>query len=77
MVLFTAIWIVFLVINILKFALTQVTICGFCAALLGFNIYSYYKCSKIQKDNVNRLLSQYGANAAAKFMRGSIIAGFN
>jgi hypothetical protein len=71
------IWCALLIINILKFLLTQIAICGFCAALLGFNIYSYYKCSKVQKDNVKRLLSQYGANAAERFMRGSIIAGFN
>ena len=77
LILFSLIWIALLVINILKFALTQVTICAFAAALLCFNVYSYYKCSKVQKENVTRLLSQYGANAAAKFMRGSIIAGFN
>ena len=77
LILFSLIWIVLLVINILKFLLTQITICAFCAALLGFNLNSYYKCSKVQRDNVNRLLSQYGANAAARFMRGSIIAGFN
>ena len=75
--LFTLIWAALLVINILKFALTQITICAFCLALLGFNLYSYYKCSKVQKDNVKRLLSQYGANAAERFMRGSIIAGFS
>lgn len=77
LILFTLIWIILLVINILKLLLTQIIICAFCAALLGFNLNSYYKCSKVQRDNVNRLLSQYGANAAARFMRGSIIAGFN
>jgi len=77
LILFALIWVILLVINILKFLLTQITICAFCAALLAFNLNSYYKCSKVQRDNVNRLLSQYGANAAARFMRGSIIAGFN
>ena len=62
--LFTLIWSALLVINILKFALTQIAICAFCTSLLGFNVYSYYKCSKVQKENVKRLLSQYGANAA-------------
>ena len=73
---FDLIWLALVVINVLKINITQITITVFCAVLLCFNTYSYYKCSKIQKDNVTRLLSQYGAEAAGKFMRGSIIAGF-
>jgi len=30
----------------------------------------------VQSENVQKLISQYGAQAAAKFMGGSIIAGF-
>jgi hypothetical protein len=76
LVLFSLIWILLSVINILKIDLTQITICLFCTALLVFNLYSYYKCSKIQSENVQRLMTQYGASAAQKFMGGSIIAGF-
>jgi hypothetical protein len=63
-------------INILKLDLTNITISGFCACLLIFNLYSYYKCSKVQSENVNKLISQVGAQAAARFMQGTIIAGF-
>lgn len=65
------------VFNILKIDFTQITICGFCTALLAFNLYSYYKCSKVQSENVQKLIGQYGAQAAQKFMGGSIIAGFS
>jgi hypothetical protein len=65
------------VVNVLKVDITQVTICVFSTALLGFNLYSYYKCSKVQHENVQRLMTQYGAEAAQKFIGGSIIAGFS
>jgi hypothetical protein len=74
--LFTLVWVLLSVINILKIDLTQITICLFCTALLAFNLYSYYKCSKVQSENVQRLMTQYGVQAAQKFMGGSIIAGF-
>ena len=76
LILFSLIWIGLSVINILKINLTHMTICIFCTVLLIFNVYSYYRCSKVQKDNVTRLLSQYGAEAAARYMRGSIISEF-
>ena len=37
---------------------------------------SYYKCSKVQSENVQKLMNQYGAQAAGKFMGGSIVAAF-
>jgi hypothetical protein len=74
--LFSLIWILLSVINVLKIDLTQITICFFCTALLLFNLYSYYKCSKVQSENVQKLIGQYGSEAAQKFMKGSIIAGF-
>jgi hypothetical protein len=76
LVLFSLIWVLFSVINILKLDLTQITICIFCTTLLIFNLYSYYRCSKVQSENVNKLFTQYGAQAAAKFMGGSIISKF-
>jgi uncharacterized membrane protein YjdF len=76
MVLFVLIWIVLSVINTFKFDITQMTICIYCTVLLIFNLWSYYKCSKIQKENVNKLISEYGATAAQKYMGGSIISGF-
>jgi hypothetical protein len=74
--LFSLIWVLLLVVNVLKLDATQSAICCYCAVLLIFNLYSYYKCSKVQSENVNKLISQYGAAAAAKFMGGSIIAGY-
>lgn len=76
LILFSIIWIALSVINVLKINLTHITICVFCAVLLIFNTYSYYRCSKVQKENVTRLLGQYGAEAAGRFMRGSIISEF-
>jgi hypothetical protein len=76
LIIFSLIWVALVIINLLKLDITQITITVFCLVLLGFNLYSYYRCSKVQRENVNRLLSQYGADAAGKFMRGSIIAGF-
>jgi hypothetical protein len=64
------------VINVLKINLTHITICLFCTVLLFFNLYSYYRCSKVQKDNIQKLLTQYGSEAAARYLRGSIIAEF-
>ena len=74
--LFSLVWVLLTFINVLKLDITNITISGFCAVLLIFNLYSYYKCSKIQSENVNKLISQYGMEAAAKFMQGSIVAGF-
>lgn len=74
--LFCLIWVFLSVINVLKINLTHITICLFCMVLLVFNTYSYYKCSKVQSENVQRLMNQYGAQAAGRFMGGSIIAGF-
>ena len=76
MYLFTLIWVLLTVINVLKINITQVTVCVFVAVLLFYNLYSYYKCSKVQSENVEKLLGEYGSAAAAKFMGGSIIAGF-
>lgn len=42
--------------------------------MLGFNLFSYYKCSKAQSENIKKLAFQYGAGMAAKFMTGSIVA---
>lgn len=48
MYLFTLIWAVLLVINVLKLDIQNVTICVFCVATLGFNLYSFFKCSRVQ-----------------------------
>jgi hypothetical protein len=44
--------------------------------MLGFNLYSYYRCSKAQSENIKKLAFQYGAGMAAKFMYGSIVANY-
>jgi hypothetical protein len=44
--------------------------------MIGFNLYSYYRCSKAQSDNIKKLAYQYGTNAIGKFMTGSIIANY-
>lgn len=72
--LFTLVWIILSVVNVISLNITNVVICLFCLAMVGFNLYSYYKCSKAQADNVQKLALQYGAGMAAKFMAGSIIA---
>ena len=54
----------------------NVTVCGFCAVLLGFNLYWFYKCSKVQKQNVQRLAAQYGRDMMTRFFQGSIVANF-
>lgn len=51
-------------------------ICSFCLAMTGFNLYSYYRCSKAQSENIKKLAMQYGAGMAAKFMYGSIVANY-
>lgn len=56
MYLFTLIWVLLTVINVLKINITQVTVCVFVAILLFYNLYSYYKCSKVQSENVEKLL---------------------
>lgn len=77
MAIFGLIWVVLSVINVLKLDITQITICLYCFALLFFNMYSYYKCSKVQKENVNKMMNQYGGQAAARLMMGgSIISAF-
>lgn len=76
LVLFSVIWVLLTFVNILKLDITQVTFCVFCGVMIIFNLYSYYKCSKVQDENVKKLVGQYGAQVAGKFMGGSIIANF-
>lgn len=74
--LFSLIWIALTVINVLKLDITQIVMCVFCGGLIVFNLVSYYKCSKAQEENVQKLAYQYGADVAGKFMTGSIIANY-
>jgi hypothetical protein len=62
------------VINVFRLNITHISICGFCAAMLIFNLYSYYRCSKVQSENIKKLAYQYGADVAGKFMHGAIVA---
>lgn len=73
---FGLIWVVLSVINVLKLDITQTTICIYCLALLFFNGYSYYRCSKVQKDNLEMMKQQYGAQIADNLLRGSFISAF-
>jgi len=44
--------------------------------MLIFNLYSYYRCSKVQSENVKKLMYQYGTDVASQFMKGAIVAKF-
>lgn len=46
--LFTLIWLLLTMANILTLSITNLVITGFCLVMMGFNLYSYYKCSKVQ-----------------------------
>lgn len=74
--LFTLVWLVLSVANAISLNITNFVIALFCLAMIAFNLYSYYKCSKVQSENVKKLAFQYGAGMAAKFMTGSIIANY-
>ncbi len=74
--LFTLIWLALVVINVFRLNVTHISITGFCAVMLGFNLYSYYKCSKVQSENVKKLMYQYGADVTSQFMQGAIVAKF-
>jgi hypothetical protein len=50
------IWLVFLFFNIL--ALTNLMIILIPVSLLGCNLYSFYKCSKVQQDNVKNFVNK-------------------
>lgn len=74
--LFCLVWILLCVANILSINITNLIICIFCLAMLAFNLYSYYRCSKAQSENIKKLAVQYGVGMAAKFMTGSIIGNY-
>lgn len=74
--LFSLIWFLFVIANVISLGITNVMICSFCLAMTGFNLYSYYRCSKAQSENIKKLAMQYGAGMAAKFMYGSIVANY-
>ena len=74
--LFTVIWLALTVINVFRLDITNVMICLFCGAMIAFNLYSYYQCSKAQSENVKKLAFQYGQGAVKKFMTGSIVANY-
>lgn len=76
MALFSLVWLLFSVANVITINITNLVICIFCLAMLGFNLYSYYRCSKAQSENIKKLAFQYGAGMAAKFMYGSIVANY-
>ncbi len=76
MILYCIVWFVLTVINVFKLDPTQAAICIFCEVLMAFNLYSYYRCSKVQKENIKKLALQYGTGVAGNFMRGSIIANY-
>ena len=76
LVLFSLIWSVLLVINVLRLDIQNITICLFCGSTLVFNLYSFYKCSKVQSENIKKLAAEYGTNMARRFLTGSIIANF-
>ena len=64
------------IINIFRIDVTNFIICLFCGAMIGFNLYFYYQCSKAQNENVKKLALQYGQGAVKKFMAGSIVANY-
>lgn len=70
---FGVVWVVFSVINVLKFDVTQICICLYCFTLLFFNHQYFYTCSKVQKENVAMLYRQMGKKAY-DFINGSIIS---
>jgi hypothetical protein len=74
--LFCLIWLLLSVANAISINITNLIICLFCLVMIGFNLYSYYRCSKAQSDNIKKLAYQYGTNAIGKFMTGSIIANY-
>lgn len=69
-------WLILTFFNILRLDVQNTTVCGFCSALLGFNLYWFYKCSKVQKQNVQRFAAQYGRDMMGRFFQGSIVANF-
>ncbi len=74
--LFTLIWFGLVFINVFRFNVTHISITVFCAVMLAFNLYSYYRCSKVQSENVKKLMYQYGTDVTAQFMKGAIVAKF-
>jgi hypothetical protein len=73
-VLFSLVWSILSIFNILRLDLQDFTVCGYCTALQLFNLYWFYKCSKVQEQNVRKMAAQYGQNMFQRFMGGSIIA---
>ena len=76
LLLFSVIWVALTVINILRLDITNAVICGFCTGMLIWNLYSYYKCSKAQAENLKKLAMQYGTDVAGQFMRGAIVSNY-
>ena len=74
--LFSLIWLVLTVINVFRIDITNIMICAFCGAMIVFNLYSYYKCSKVQSENIKKLAKQYGNEMMGKFISGSIVANY-
>ena len=76
MLLFSLIWLALTVVNVFRLDVTNVVICVFCLSMLLFNLYSYYKCSKAQAENLKKMATQYGTDMLMQYMRGSIIANY-
>ena len=68
--LFTLIWLVLTIVNIFRLDITEVLICLFCGLMIGFNLYSYYQCSKAQSENVRKLAFQYGQALGTVIVNG-------
>ncbi len=52
------IWIIFMIINVLSFSISNSTVCLFAAGLAYVNLTNYIKCEKNHKEKVKGFLLQ-------------------
>ncbi len=69
-----ACWAILLFFNVFKLSLTNVTICGVGAAVVGVNLYAFHRCSGAQKKRVGELAARLGADVTKQLFNGSIVS---
>eukprot|EP01017_Pseudomicrothorax_dubius_P014357 TRINITY_DN1674_c0_g2_i1.p1 TRINITY_DN1674_c0_g2~~TRINITY_DN1674_c0_g2_i1.p1 ORF type:complete len:190 (-),score=59.93 TRINITY_DN1674_c0_g2_i1:148-717(-) len=72
-ILFTAIWIAFAIANIFGPDFFKIAINGFMIAMIGTNLFAYYKCSKAQQQRLTSFVTQKATEAAmSQVMKGQV-----
>lgn len=69
-----AVWTAFLLLGILSFDLSWLLIVCFALSLSLANVYGYYKCSKEQAEQIQRMMQQGAQQGAVAMMRSNMLS---